>query len=75
MNTCTTSGLFNSFHEVMKLKTLSSAIVYPKCTLATDDDPVTDCGSTGWAFALFIAWNILSMVAINTPTDLHGLSL
>ncbi|KAH9939624.1 Ion transport protein-domain-containing protein [Epithele typhae] len=32
---------------------------YPRCTISSDGD--TDCGSVGWAFVLFIAWNLLSM--------------
>ncbi|KAL5522184.1 CCH1 [Sanghuangporus sanghuang] len=37
------------------------ALGYPQCTPPTEEEPLTDCGSTGWAFTLFIAWNILSM--------------
>lgn len=39
-----------------------SSLVYPRCTHSTPSDPDSDCGSTGWAFTLFIAWNLLSMV-------------
>ncbi|KAH9931746.1 Ion transport protein-domain-containing protein [Amylocystis lapponica] len=35
------------------------AIVYPRCTTLPNGD--SDCGSAGWAFTLFIAWNVLSM--------------
>ncbi|KAF8146237.1 Ion transport protein-domain-containing protein [Mycena galopus ATCC 62051] len=34
------------------------AIEYPRCT---NGDTESDCGSTAWAFSLFIAWNLLSM--------------
>ncbi|KAI6024262.1 Ion transport protein-domain-containing protein [Pisolithus marmoratus] len=37
------------------------ATVYPRCTYATGNIAETDCGSTAWAFSLFIAWNLLSM--------------
>ncbi|KAI0050088.1 hypothetical protein FA95DRAFT_1487881 [Auriscalpium vulgare] len=37
------------------------AISYPRCTNSTPADPDSDCGSEGWAFTLFIAWNLLSM--------------
>ena len=41
----------------------SSTISYPRCTkkssIAADG---SDCGSESWAFALFITWNLLSMV-------------
>ncbi|KAJ7112947.1 Ion transport protein-domain-containing protein [Mycena epipterygia] len=36
------------------------AVVYPRCTNA-DSEENSDCGSAGWAFTLFIAWNLLSM--------------
>lgn len=36
----------------------SSDLIYPRCTKGVE----TDCGSTAWAFSLFIAWNLLSMV-------------
>ncbi|KAG9016762.1 calcium channel protein [Tulasnella sp. 427] len=36
-------------------------ISYPACTNSGEDDPDSDCGSTGWAYTLFIAWNLLSM--------------
>ncbi|KAJ7186710.1 Ion transport protein-domain-containing protein, partial [Mycena filopes] len=36
------------------------AIVYPRCT-NSDTAENSDCGSIGWAFTLFIAWNLLSM--------------
>ncbi|KAJ7726287.1 Ion transport protein-domain-containing protein [Mycena maculata] len=35
-------------------------IVYPRCT-NFDTEENSDCGSAGWAFTLFIAWNLLSM--------------
>ncbi|KII90373.1 hypothetical protein PLICRDRAFT_173801 [Plicaturopsis crispa FD-325 SS-3] len=37
------------------------ALVYPRCTNSSAIDPDSDCGSIGWAFTLFIAWNLLSM--------------
>lgn len=41
----------------------------PYCT----DSPnflFTDCGSPGWAFSLFISWNVLSMyIFVNSPSD------
>ncbi|KAI6015330.1 Ion transport protein-domain-containing protein [Pisolithus orientalis] len=40
------------------------ATVYPRCTYTTGDIAETDCGSTAWAFSLFIAWNLLSMYII-----------
>ncbi|KAJ6629913.1 Ion transport protein-domain-containing protein [Mycena sp. CBHHK59/15] len=36
------------------------AIMYPRCT-NDDTEENSDCGSVGWAFALFISWNLLSM--------------
>lgn len=41
---------------------LRSAIVYPRCTNSLTPNSDSDCGSVGWAFTLFIAWNLLSMV-------------
>ena len=35
-----------------------SDLIYPRCTEGSE----TDCGSSSWAFSLFIAWNLLSMV-------------
>ncbi|KAI0331568.1 hypothetical protein GY45DRAFT_1248483 [Cubamyces sp. BRFM 1775] len=35
------------------------ALDYPRCTISPNGE--TDCGSTYWAFTLFIAWNLLSM--------------
>ncbi|KAK7047557.1 calcium channel protein [Paramarasmius palmivorus] len=37
------------------------AVVYPRCTNTSGTDSESDCGSIGWSFTLFIAWNILSM--------------
>ncbi|KIM51695.1 hypothetical protein SCLCIDRAFT_33242 [Scleroderma citrinum Foug A] len=37
------------------------ATVYPRCTYVATRSFQTDCGSTAWAFSLFIAWNLLSM--------------
>ncbi|KAJ7479857.1 Ion transport protein-domain-containing protein [Mycena latifolia] len=36
------------------------AVVYPRCTNPNSEED-SDCGSIGWAFTLFIAWNLLSM--------------
>lgn len=36
------------------------AISYPRCTNPSSQMD-SDCGSEGWALALFIAWNLLSM--------------
>ncbi|OJA17446.1 hypothetical protein AZE42_05939 [Rhizopogon vesiculosus] len=36
-------------------------LAYPRCTIAFEIVEETDCGSTAWAFSLFIAWNLLSM--------------
>ncbi|KAJ3718090.1 Ion transport protein-domain-containing protein [Lentinula guzmanii] len=37
------------------------ALVYPRCSNSSAQDIDSDCGSFGWAFTLFIAWNLLSM--------------
>ncbi|KAI0073340.1 hypothetical protein K474DRAFT_1666711 [Panus rudis PR-1116 ss-1] len=37
------------------------AIVYPRCTNSAGVLGDSDCGSIGWSFVLYIAWNILSM--------------
>jgi hypothetical protein len=39
-----------------------SALSYPRCTNSSPKDLDSDCGSESWAFTLFIAWNLLSMV-------------
>ncbi|KAG8215839.1 Ion transport protein-domain-containing protein [Butyriboletus roseoflavus] len=36
-------------------------IAYPRCTQVPYGIYQTDCGSTAWAFSMFIAWNLLSM--------------
>ncbi|KAJ2913591.1 hypothetical protein MD484_g6822, partial [Candolleomyces efflorescens] len=36
-------------------------LTYPRCTNSSSTKNLSDCGSTPWAFGLFIAWNILSM--------------
>ncbi|KAI6152729.1 Ion transport protein-domain-containing protein [Pisolithus thermaeus] len=41
------------------------ATVYPRCTYTAGIITETDCGSTAWAFSLFIAWNLLSMYIIS----------
>ncbi|KAI6127016.1 Ion transport protein-domain-containing protein [Pisolithus sp. B1] len=43
----------------------TGATVYPRCTYAAGIITETDCGSTAWAFSLFIAWNLLSMYIIS----------
>ncbi|KAG0695689.1 Ion transport protein-domain-containing protein [Suillus ampliporus] len=37
------------------------ALAYPRCTIESNKLVETDCGSTPWAFSLFIAWNLMSM--------------
>ncbi|KAF8882238.1 Ion transport protein-domain-containing protein [Infundibulicybe gibba] len=37
------------------------ALVYPRCTNSSASKSESDCGSVGWAFVLFISWNLLSM--------------
>ncbi|KAG8696332.1 calcium channel protein [Ceratobasidium sp. 394] len=36
-------------------------VEYPRCQNSSPEEPDSDCGSTAWAYFLFIAWNILSM--------------
>ncbi|KXN82493.1 Calcium-channel protein cch1 [Leucoagaricus sp. SymC.cos] len=36
-------------------------LTYPRCTNSLGSLAESDCGSTAWAFTLFIAWNLLSM--------------
>ncbi|TEB23953.1 high-affinity cell membrane calcium channel [Coprinellus micaceus] len=36
-------------------------LTYPRCTNSSSSRNLSDCGSTAWAFGLFIAWNLLSM--------------
>jgi hypothetical protein len=45
-------------------KVTFSALVYPRCTNSSPTEPDSDCGSVGWAFTLFISWNLLSMVCV-----------
>ncbi|KAI9461510.1 Ion transport protein-domain-containing protein [Russula earlei] len=46
-------------------------INYPRCTISPQDNQVSDCGSVGWAYTLFISWNILSMyIFVNMFTGL-----
>ncbi|KAH9979222.1 Ion transport protein-domain-containing protein [Lactifluus volemus] len=44
------------------------------CTnsIPNDLDSDSDCGSTGWAYTLFIAWNILSMYIFANMFTVHG---
>ncbi|KAI0086810.1 Ion transport protein-domain-containing protein [Irpex rosettiformis] len=37
------------------------AIEYPRCNDSVGPLGESDCGSVGWSFTLFIAWNLLSM--------------
>ncbi|KAJ3558247.1 hypothetical protein NM688_g1042 [Phlebia brevispora] len=37
------------------------ALEYPRCTNSSGANTDSDCGSEGWSFTLFIAWNLLSM--------------
>ncbi|KIM32076.1 hypothetical protein M408DRAFT_63194 [Serendipita vermifera MAFF 305830] len=37
------------------------AISFPRCTNPPSSLEDSDCGSTGWSYTLFIAWNVLSM--------------
>lgn len=39
-----------------------STLEYPRCSQVSSGVYQTDCGSTAWAFSMFIAWNLLSMV-------------
>lgn len=41
---------------------MCSTLAYPRCTRVSNGVYQTDCGSTAWAFSMFIAWNLLSMV-------------
>ncbi|KAF7794178.1 hypothetical protein EIP86_005309 [Pleurotus ostreatoroseus] len=38
------------------------ALEYPRCTDTNAAHADSDCGSEGWSFTLFIAWNLLSMM-------------
>lgn len=48
---------------------MCSTLAYPRCTQVSHGVYQTDCGSTPWAFSMFIAWNLLSMVraCMTTP--------
>ena len=63
INTCTTSkySLLQSFLSLSNQA--RSTITYPRCTDSSPAEQDSDCGSVGWAYTLFIAWNILSMVS------------
>ncbi|KAG9041442.1 calcium channel protein, partial [Tulasnella sp. UAMH 9824] len=46
-------------------------ISYPACTSYGQDNLDSDCGSIGWAYFLFITWNLLSMyIFVNMFTGL-----
>ena len=47
------------------LTEIYSTINYPRCTFSPVDRQASDCGSRGWAYTLFISWNILSMVRLS----------
>lgn len=50
-----------AFH-LQLLLIVRSAISFPRCTESSASLQESDCGSMGWSYTLFIAWNILSMV-------------
>lgn len=52
---------------------LHSALEYPRCTILPNGE--TDCGSRAWAFTLFIAWNVLSMVGLMTVCYIATLTM
>lgn len=62
MSTCTTSESNDGTVPAL-IDNFSSTLVYPRCTPSSVFEKDSDCGSAGWAFALFIAWNLLSMVS------------
>ena len=71
-NTCMISRCILNLNMCWRLKHGYSGVEYPFCTNPTKDVPYSDCGSTPWAFALFIVWNVLSMVralCIISPND------
>jgi hypothetical protein len=53
VSTSTGSGWNQFMHDY--------ALSFPRCTQVSDGVYRTDCGSTPWAYALFITWNLLSM--------------
>jgi hypothetical protein len=62
INICTTSEYY-IISFISHGSNYCSAIVYPRCTNSSSaTNSESDCGSIGWAFTLFIAWNLLSMV-------------
>jgi len=61
---CTTSMFyFITASLVLRVYGFLSDLTYPRCTNSLVDKAESDCGSTAWAFGLFIAWNLLSMVS------------
>ncbi|KAM0754891.1 hypothetical protein T439DRAFT_283840 [Meredithblackwellia eburnea MCA 4105] len=66
---------YSSFWRAMVMLVLASTgegwnnvmhdytIESPRCT-ASPNYLLSDCGSSGWSFALFISWNVLSMYLI-----------
>ncbi|KAF8452208.1 Ion transport protein-domain-containing protein [Boletus edulis BED1] len=46
---------------LMLVSMSTGTLAYPRCTQVSYGVYQTDCGSTAWAFSLFIAWNLLSM--------------
>jgi hypothetical protein len=46
-------------------------VEFPLCT-HSDNFLLSDCGSSAWAFALFITWNVLSMCTCSPrPAERH----
>ena len=65
MHICMTCGNFVKRNRQATDDYLSD-LNYPRCTNSLSSPPESDCGSTTWAFVLFIAWNVLSMVRFST---------
>ncbi len=61
-NSCTISEWCEFWALPSDLLLFYSDLTYPRCTSSLTDETDSDCGSTAWAFFLFIAWNLLSMV-------------
>ncbi|KAG8926488.1 calcium channel protein, partial [Tulasnella sp. 417] len=59
-------------NALIMLASMSTGTVsYPACTNYGKDNLDSDCGSRGWAYSLFIAWNLLSMyIFVNMFTGL-----
>lgn len=63
ISTCTTSECDKVACASSFIYGVTSTVAYPRCTNSSPEDPDSDCGSPGWAYFLFIAWNVLSMVS------------